>query len=423
MKRAETTHGQSLMLGSFRVLDLTDERGSLCGRILGDLGADVIKVERPGGDPTRNIGPFYGNMPHPERSLVWFAYNANKRGITLDIETSDGREIFKKLVAGAHFLIESFRPGHMGSLGLDYPTLCQINPSIIVTSITPFGQTGPRKHWKSSDLVAMATGGLMYLCGDPDRPPVRISVPQAYLHAGGQAAAATMIAHYYREKSGQGQHVDVSIQESLVPSTFNVVPSWELNQTIVQRAGALRKGLSADVQQRCIWQCKDGYVHFMIIGGGRAARVNRALVEWMDSEGMANEFLRTIDWESFDMGLSTQEFHNKLEERLAAFFLRHSRAELYQEAINRRIMLYPVSASWEGLNSPQLKARGFWVEVAHEELGTTILYPGAFIKSSEAHVGIRRRAPLIGEHNEEIYEGELRIAKETLVALAKSRVI
>jgi crotonobetainyl-CoA:carnitine CoA-transferase CaiB-like acyl-CoA transferase len=186
------------LLSPFRALDLTDEKGFLCGRILGDLGADVIKIEKPGGDPARDIGPFYHDIPDPEKSLFWFAFNANKRGITLDIENPDGQEIFKQLVKSADFAIESFPPGYMDSLGLGYLALSEINPKIILTSITPFGQTGPYKDYKASDLIAMAMGGQMYLCGDPDRPPVRVSFPQAYCHAGAQGAMGTMIAHIHR---------------------------------------------------------------------------------------------------------------------------------------------------------------------------------------------------------------------------------
>ena len=230
------------MLGSFRVLDLTSDKGFLCGKILGDLGADVIKIEPPGGDPARSIGPFYHNIPQPEKSLYWFAFNNNKRGITLDIETRDGQEIFKGLVKTADFVIESFAPGYMDSLGLGYSALSEINPRIIVTSITPFGQTGPYKDYKASDIVVIAMMGWMYLCGDPDRPPVRISFPQAYLNASAEAAASSMIAHYYRETTGEGQHVDVSAQHSLITNAFNAPSFWEFNRIILQRAGPLKLG-------------------------------------------------------------------------------------------------------------------------------------------------------------------------------------
>lgn len=149
------------MLSPYRVLDLTDEKGLLCGKLLGDLGADVIKIEPPGGDTSRNVGPFYKDIPDPERSLFWFAFNTSKRGITLDIETADGQDVFKRLVTSADFVIESFPPGHMDRLGLGYPALNEINPGVIMVSISPFGQTGPYKDYKSPDIVACAMGGQM----------------------------------------------------------------------------------------------------------------------------------------------------------------------------------------------------------------------------------------------------------------------
>ncbi|MFC1991002.1 CaiB/BaiF CoA transferase family protein, partial [Chloroflexota bacterium] len=241
---------QETTLGSYRVLDLTDEKGWYCGKILGDLGADVIKIEKPGGDPGRNIGPFYHDISDPEKSLNWFAFNTSKRGITLDIETADGREFFRRLVNTADFIIESFPCGHMETLGLGYETLSEINPRIIMSSITPFGQSGPRQDYKSCDIVALAMSGMMYLTGDPDRPPLRIQSPQAYLMAGAQAAVGSLIAHYNRELIGEGQHVDVSIQESMITATTQAVPFWHLRNIIMKRSGAFRAGLSTEAVLR-----------------------------------------------------------------------------------------------------------------------------------------------------------------------------
>src|SRR3989338_8654583 len=182
------------MLSPYRVLDLTDEKGLLCGKLLGDLGADVIKVERPGGDPARKIGPFYHDEADPEKSLFWFAFNTSKRGITLDIESAAGQATFKKLVETADFVIESFPPGYLDKLGLGYSALEKVNPGVIMVSITPFGQTGPYKDYKAPDIVAWAMGGVMYPWGDADRPPVHISHhSQAYLHAAGQAVVGALI--------------------------------------------------------------------------------------------------------------------------------------------------------------------------------------------------------------------------------------
>src|SRR3972149_2078611 len=172
------------MLSHCRALDLTDDKGFLCGKILADLGADVIKMERPGGDPSRRIGGFWGDTPDPEKSLYWFAYNSNKRGITLDIEKAEGREIFKKFVTTADFVIESFPPGYLDKLGIGYADLSQTRQSIIWASVTPFGPAGPYRDFKDSDIVVMGMSGTLYQTGETDGPPVHISLPQACLHAG-----------------------------------------------------------------------------------------------------------------------------------------------------------------------------------------------------------------------------------------------
>jgi len=411
-----------LPLEGHHVLDLTDDKGFLCGRILGDLGCDVIKIEKPGGDPSRRIGPFYKDIPDPKKSLYWFAYNANKRGITLNIESEDGKEIFKKLVKKANFVIESFPPGYMDNLGLGYSSLSQINPAIILTSITPFGQTGPYSHYRASDLVEMGMCGLLYLCGDPDLPPVRISFPQAYLHGGAEAAVQTMVAHYYRETTGQGQWVDVSIQQAAFLATFNAPWFWELNQVILKRAGAWRTGLTTGVLQRQIWPCKDGYINFPVYGGALGARTNRRLAEWMDKEGMSDDFLRGIDWDTFDMGQVTQKVWSHMERLIEKFFQAHTKEELYSEALRLNIMIYPVSTAKDIAEDKQLETREYWLQVEHPELRESLTYPGAAVQASLTPIGIRRRAPLIGEHNEEIYN-ELGLSRGDLVILKEAGVI
>lgn len=411
------------ILAPYRVLDLTDEKGFLCGRILGDLGADVIKVESPKGDPARKIGPFYHDEPDPEKSLYWFAFNANKRGITLDIRTSDGQDIFKRLAASSDFIIESFPPGYLNKLRLDYSILSQINHRLIVTSITPFGQAGPYRDYKAPDIVAMAMGGLMCLCGDPDRPPVRISFPQSYVNAGVQAALGTMVAHYHREITGEGQQVDVSLQESITPTIYNARLFWEFDKVNLKRTGPYRSGQGSLTIQRLNYPCKNGHVCFILFGGAAGADTNRRLVQWMDSEGMAPDFMKEKDWSTWDFANITQEELNLYEKPIIKFFQKYSKQELFQQALKKRIMLYPVGTAKDVFEDPHLKARGFWTEIGHPELGASIVYPGAFAKLSETPCHIYRRPPLIGEHNEEIYNKELGIHKQELILLKQSGVI
>jgi len=389
------------MLDLYRVLDLTDENGLLCGKLLGDLGADVIKIERPGGDPARNIGPFYRDEVDPEKSLFWWAFNTSKRGVTLNIETVKGQETFKRLVKTADFVIESFPPGYMDRLGLGYKALEKINPGIIMVSITPFGQTGPYKDYKSPDIVAWAMGGQMYPCGDADRPPFRISHhSQAYLHAAGQAAVGAMMALCHREQTGEGQQVDVSIHESVVQSTFLVTGSWDMMKVNLQRGGAMLTGVTL----KRVWPCKDGYLIWFYFSG-ESGIFNLPLIKWMDEEGMAEDFLKGFDWQALDLRTTTQDLIDRLEEPARRFFLSHTKAELLEGAVSHQTMLYPVATTVDMLNSTQLAARKYWTEIAHPELGTAITYPGTFAVTSGLPPRVWHRAPLIGEHNKEIYDG------------------
>jgi benzylsuccinate CoA-transferase BbsE subunit len=411
------------LLTSCRVLDLTDEKGFLCGKILADLGADVIKIEKPGGDKARNLGPFYNDAPDPEKSLYWFACNLNKRGITLNIEAREGRQIFTKLVKKADFVLESFTPGYLDGLGLSYLELSQTSPRIIMTSITPFGQTGPYKNYKASDIEVMAMGGLMYITGNPDQPPLRISLPQAFLLASAHGAAASMVAHFYRGTSGEGQHVDVSAQECVLWEIANAIPLWELNQNILRRAGSYVAGRWTGTKQRLLWKCKNGYVLFYILGGAFGVKTNRAIVKWMEEENIAPEYLKDFNWNAFDMATQTQEMQDQIEMHISKLFSMFTKEKLYDEALKRGIMLCPVNTSKDIIENAQLKYRDFWVDINHPELSTNITYPGAFAKLSETPVDIRCRAPLIGEHNLEIYQGELGLSSSKLNDLLHAGII
>jgi len=412
------------LLRPFRVLDLTDELGFLCGKILGDLGAEVIKIERPGGDPARNLGPFFGGRPDPAKSLYWFAFNNNKRGITLNLESERGREIFRELLKKADFAIESFVPGYLDRLGIGYAASSRINPRLVFTSITPFGQTGPCSRFRASDIEIMAMSGCMSLTGDPDRPPLRISFPQSYQWTGSYAAGGTLVAHLHRERTGGGQQVDVSAQSCLLWALSHAHTFWDLNRQLEKRAGSFMTGRSiTGARMRVFWPCKDGYLNFIIYGGEAGKKTNQALIDWMDSKGMAPEFLKKKEWSSFNIAQVTQEEIDEMEAPIARFFEGITKRDFFAEVIKREMLGYPVATVEEIFHDPQLKARGFWQKIEHKELGVSLLYPGPFAKFSEAPCGIRRRAPLIGEHNEEIYCGELGMKKTDLEKLKQEGVI
>jgi benzylsuccinate CoA-transferase BbsE subunit len=411
------------LLDALRVLDVTDHKGFFCGKILADLGADVIKIEKPGGDPARHLGPFYGNAPDPEKNLHWFAYNLNKRSITLDIETAGGKTLFKRLVQRSHFVIESYPAGYLDDIGLGYTALSAINPRIVVTSITPFGHTGSYKDYKGSDIVCMAMGGLAYITGNAQDSPLRVSFPQSYLLASAEAAAATMIAHYYRETTGQGQHVDVSIQASVAGKLANAIPTWELSHSVLKREGSYMFGRGAKLRIRLLWPCKDGYVTFVLLGGKLGAKSNEVVARWIIEEGMAPDFFKKIDWPSLDMAKQTQEDQERLEGVVARFFAKYTKEEIYRRANREGVLLCPQSSCKDILENTQLRSRDFWVNVEHPELGASINYPGPFLKASRTPPVIRRRAPLIGEHNDEVYKGELGLSEQELGTMRQDGVI
>ncbi|MFC2068776.1 CaiB/BaiF CoA transferase family protein [Chloroflexota bacterium] len=416
------TDGVNSLLGGYRVLDLTNEKGMFAGKILADMGADVIKVERPGGDPVRKIGPFYKDIPHPEKSLFWFAYNNDKRGITLDIESTQGRDIFKELIKTADVIIESFPVGYLNTIGLDYPVLSQINEQLIMASISPFGQSGPYQNYKGEDIVVLAMGGLMQVTGDEDRAPLQVGSPQVYLASGLDAVEAILIALYARPIIGRGQFIDVSARDGVVWSESEMIPYWTMTQQIPSRHGRFRE-TPGGVRVPVIWPCKDGYINYIVQGGQPGAERNIIMTKWLDEEGFATDYLRNKDWYKFDWRKTSQEEMDLFLGPLLKLFAAHTRKELYKEATKRVIGLTLTSDVKDLVESPQLNARNYWIKLEHPELNDDITYPGSFVVMSETPLKLQRRAPLVGEHNSEIYQKELGILEQEITNLKQSGII
>ena len=409
-------------LAPYRVLDLTTERGFLCGKIFADLGADVVKIEPPGGDCARNIGPFYKDIPDREKSLFWFAFNTGKKSITLNIETADGRQILKELIKTADFLVESFDPGYLDKLGIGYNILRQSNPRLIMGSITPFGQDGPYSNWKGPDIVPWAMSGYMWMTGEPGRSPLRISCPpQTYLHASAITAAGLLLALRHRYMSGEGQHIDTSAQQCPTWMLTHTYAYWDLLKVNLGRAGVYRQ--FGEKLLRTVWPCKDGYVAFMFAGGLIGAKGQRSVVELMEKEGMAEDWLRELNWDDWSATDGSQEEVDRIIEAFGRFFKTKTKAELFNEALKNNIMLAPVSTVADLAGNVQLNARDYWVEIEHPELDNSIKYPGAPCKLTETPWRIKGRAPLIGEHNCQVYEGELGFSSKEMATLRSAGVI
>lgn len=413
-------------LSGIRVLDLTERGCLIAGKILGDLGADVIKVERPGGDPSRKIAPFHKDIPHPERSLFWMAYNLNKRGITLNLETANGKETFKRLVAVSDFVIESFAPGYLERLGLGYEALSKVNHHLILTSITPFGQNGPKSHYKFSELTSWASHGSLYATGYPGLPPVAMSFPfQGSLVGAVDAVVGSLFALWYREATGQGQHVDVSLQETNIELLQALIELWDTAGYNYVRTGTVFRIHGRPVTRNMVFTCKDGYVAFSVLGGAEGvAKSTMAMVRWMNEEGMVPDWLKEYDFaHDYDSSKLAQEESDRLDRLFAEFLLTKTKAELFERSLREGIMLAPVDNTADLAQNPQLTSRDFWVQLGHPELGETLTYCGPFAKFSETPCTFNRRAPLIGEHNEEVYIGLLGMSKTKLLKLKETGVI
>jgi len=409
------------LLTELQVLDLANEKASFCSKLLANLGAEVIKVEPPGGDRSRWIGPFWKNIPHSERGLPFWYNNTNKLGITLNLETREGREIFCQLASKADVIIETFPPGYLGKNGLDYESLSKLNPRLILASVTGFGQTGPYRQYKSCDIIASATGGQMHVCGAPDTPPLKPYGEQSYYVASLFTAIGILIALRERNHSGRGQHIDVSLQEAIAATLEHVLVRYFSNNTVSQRQGSFHPDNSF-----YLLPCKDGYILLMM------DRDWDILVDWLDSEGMASD-LKEERWQEEEY---RRQHWSHIVDVLTRWTKTHTRGELFELGQLMHLPWAPVASLEEMVNSPQLLARNFFVSVKHPELPGaglkphTYKYPGfpyRFFahraqndKKSQWNI---RQAPLLGEHNTQVYQGKLGLSIADLKRLSANNVI
>ncbi len=412
------------LLSPYRLLDLTGPLGFLTGKIFGDLGADVIKIEPPGGDASRRLPPFLKNGNGSPQSLYWLAYNANKRGITLNLESETGRDLFGQLACEADFIIESVPPGTLDRLGFSYEQLQERNPKLILVSISAFGREGPYKDLQGSDLEIMALSGAMSLAGEKDCEPMRVSVPQAPMWVGAEAAMGALTALAYRSATGKGQRVDVSAQVAVMAALAHAPAFWDLNRENPERAGVFVTGRSINgAKMRVMWPCKDGWINFIIYGGAAGRHTNQQLVNWMDEKGLAPAWLKEIDWTTFEVTKVTQAEVDKLEAPIGGFFATVTKDEFLEGAVTRQVLGYPVATVADIYRNPQLQARKFWQDVADPVSDKTLKYPGGFAVINGERLQIRRPAPCVGEHNGEIYEDELGLTEHEIEEMRAEAVI
>jgi crotonobetainyl-CoA:carnitine CoA-transferase CaiB-like acyl-CoA transferase len=396
-------------LDGLKVLELSEFiSGPYCAKMMADLGAEVVKIEKPGGDAARCHGPFPGDIPHPEKSGLFLFLNTNKLGVTLNIESERGREIFRRLVSGADVLIESNPPKEMARWGIDYANLKKFNPALIMTSITPFGQTGPFKDYKGSDLINSHTSSEAF--GNPtegvdDRdkyPPLRGPMHAADFMTGLTAAVCTMSAVMERQQSKTGRHVDISAQEALASVTRQEL-AFCLCEGLYPTRQWGRKRVGG-----FLYKCKDGYVNIWLGPHWQKLVKMMGNPDWTQAELFQDQGTRA-------------EYQQDCNKLIELWTQEYTMAEIDRLGMEYDVPLAPVRTVQEVVNDEQLAYRNFFVEIDHPVAGK-FKYPGAPYKLSATPWEIKRRAPLLGEHNAEVY-GRLGYRKKDIEGLKKAGII
>jgi crotonobetainyl-CoA:carnitine CoA-transferase CaiB-like acyl-CoA transferase len=382
-----TSLDASQPLKGVRAIDLADEKAAFCSKLLADLGAEVIKVERPGGDPSRDIGPFADGMPGSERSLPFWYNNSGKLGLTLDLQDHEGKQVLLQLISKADVLIESFPTGYLRGLGLDFEALSILNRRLIMASVTGFGQTGPYSNYKTCDLAACASGGQMYVSGRPDREPLRPYGNQSFYLASLFAANGILLALHWRRRSGLGQHIDISLQEAVASSLEHVLVQYFNEGTVPRRQGPLQWNCSSD-----LFPCKDKYVLLTF------NREWDTLVELLDRQHMAAD-LRSPAWNG-------EEFRKRhienIQDILSIWTCMQNSKEIFELGQSMRFPWATVNSLEDVIDNKQLNSRHFFETAAYPQAKKEFKAPGPVVRSNTPHDRTWRRAPFAGEHNDVI---------------------
>lgn len=402
----------SAMLAGYKVLDLSDNKAYTCGRFLASLGAEVIKVEEPGSTVTQSEH----DIP---AATKWLANNVGKKCITLNLDHKTGRELFRQLATKVDFIVESYTPGFLKTLDLDYPQLQKLNPGIILISISPFGQTGPFAQYLGGELVASAMGGTLETCGYADDTPVLEALDACIFHANAAASLGAMLAHRERGESGLGQHVDCSIQEVSASRNTNNLSAYQFDGRKLSRSGNKVRFGVANV--RVIWELSDGYCFHSMMTGKFGASANEALSNWMSEEGFENP-MKDVDWESYDRASLPEETRLEWEGAIDEFFKSQSKQSIATEGYKRGIRATIAQTPEDILVDKHLTSRDFLKAVDVPE-NQSVDYPNYFVRLNEGNYRLAQEVPDIGEHNAEIYKALLDVSPEQLALYIKEGVL
>ena len=382
-----------------------------CGKLLGDLGADVIKVEPPGsGDNSRLSGPYPDQTPDPEQSGLFLFANLNKRGITIDLNQAKGLELFNQLLATADVFLENQPYEQILKTGIDYEFLKNKYPHLVVTSITPYGRTGPYSQYKGNNLTVSALGGLSYGTGFPGREPLQTPLHQASYFAGVGAAFATIVALLGKDFTGLGQHVDIA--ESQVMGTL--LTGYHLPTYIYRGIPGFRSGnrMRLGLFPNCVLPCKDGYI---CIDAPQLEQYQRFLTLLNNPEWTQEPRYR-------DRRAMSDHYPEEAENLIAPWFMDHTKDEILQMCLENRIPCVPVLTFDEVLANEQLNSREFFQEIDQGE-NISFRYPGFPYRLSESPPKLVRSAPNLGQHTREVFCDELGVTDSEYSDLLKAGVI
>ena len=383
-------------LAGIRVLDLTTNYAAYAGRLLADLGADVVRREPPEGSPVRELAPFQRG-PNGECSSFAHAFlDAGKRSVTLDLATAQGCERFAELAAASDVVIETPPVSTFAGKSVELEHIARRNPSLVLVSISPFGRTGPYAGYEATDLTLLAAGGLLSLGGYADSEPLAIQGEQAMLASGIHGAVAALAALYERTQTGKGQWIDVSGQECVAFALEDAVAEWSINAHVRRRQGDTAREAGTGV-----YPCKDGHIS-VVAGRLGTAKAFLALTEWIAASGTpAAAALRAPQWQDFKFRQSPEGVAC-FAEIFGAFCATRGKQELYREGQARQIAIAPVNTIADAVQDAQLAANSFFERQLDGALGKELIFPGPPYRLSRTPARRRGRAPGLGEHDAEL---------------------